>query len=834
MVREHRHNDLPSGSLGPEGPSSGHERLEEELRKSREEVESLSRANEALELEISERREREEHLRCQKAWLESLVQHSSFGIVTVDRGGVVVSCNESFVRLFGFEEGELLGAGIDDLITCGRCRKEARAFTCTTLDGGTFQETAERHRKDGSSVDVEIFGAPVIVDGQVVGGHGVYREISALKAAEEALRESQELFRIFGEDAPFGMSIMNADMTFEYVNPKFTEILGYTLEDLPDKSTWFRKAYPDPAYQEMVRDVWTGDSLTDRKMGEVKPRIFTVRCKDGQDKTIHFRAVILKDQRQLMTYEDITARARAEEALRQSEERYRTLYEEATRREELYRSLLQSSPDAVVIYDLEGLVQYLSPAFSRLFGWTLDELAGKRIPFVPESERGRTMEMIRALHDEGTPCSGFETLRFTKSGDPVQVSISASRYDDHEGNPAGMLVMLRDISGRKELEAQLSQAHKMEAIGTLAGGIAHDFNNILQAISGYTQLLLMNKKEDHPDHAKLAAIDHSARRASELTERLLIFGRKVESRLRPVDLNHEVRQVVLLLERTIPKMIRIQTEPAYDLGIINGDPAQLEAAAMNMAVNARDAMPDGGVLTFRTKNAVLDEDDCRLHPGTDPGRYVLLEVIDTGHGMDPAILDHIYEPFYTTKPTGKGTGLGLAMVYGIVKSHGGVITCSSRPGEGAAFRIYFPLLSTGEVPGLEEAAEKTIPGGREHILVVDDEESILEIARDALERHGYRTLTAGSGEEALEIYGAAKERIDLVILDLNMPGMGGSKCLLALKKIDPSVKVVVATGHTSKVRADETLALGASRFVPKPYPLREMLETIRGILDEKA
>ena len=255
---------------------------------------------------------------------------------------------------------------------------------------------------------------------------------------------------------------------------------------------------------------------------------------------------------------------------------------------------------------------------------------------------------------------------------------------------------------------------------------------------------------------------------------------------------------------------------------------------MNMAVNARDAMPDGGVLTFRTKNAVLDEDDCRLHPGTDPGRYVLLEVIDTGHGMDPAVLDHIYEPFYTTKPTGKGTGLGLAMVYGIVKSHGGVITCSSRPGEGAAFRIYFPVLSTGEVSGPEKAAERIIPGGRESILVVDDEESILEIASDALERHGYRTLIAGSGEEALEIYRAAEERIDLVILDLNMPGMGGSKCLLALKKIDPSVKVVVATGHTSKARADEALALGASRFVPKPYPLREMLETIRGILDEKA
>ncbi|MCF8063351.1 MAG: PAS domain S-box protein [Deltaproteobacteria bacterium] len=792
----------------------------------------LSRANKALRLEIAERREIEERLRLQKAWLESLVHYSSFGIVTLDRDCIVVSCNESFVRLFGFGEEELLGFRIDDLITCERCRKEAQALTAEALEGNLFQCTAERHRKDGSSLDVEIFGVPVIVDGQVIGGYGVYREISDLKAAEEALRESEELFRIFAEDAPFGMSIMNADMTFEYFNPKFTEIFGYTLEDLPDKATWFREAYPEPKYQEMVQAIWTRDSLEEMKMGEVKPRIFTVRCKDGRDKTIHFRAVILKGQRQLMTYEDITARARVQEALRQSEERYRKLYEEATRREELYRSLLQSSPDAVIIYDLEGTVQYVSPAFSRLFGWTLDELAGKRIPFVPESERERTMELIRALHDDGTPCSGFETLRSTKSGNLVQVSVSASRYDDHQGNPAGMLVMLRDISGRKELEAQLSQAHKMEAIGTLAGGIAHDFNNILQAISGYTQLLLMKKNEDHPDHAKLAAIDRSARRAGELTERLLIFGRKVESRLRPVDLNHEVQQVVMLLERTIPKMIHIQTDLADGLRIINGDPVQLEQVAMNMAVNARDAMPDGGTLTFRTRNILLGEEHCRLHPGADAGQYVLLEVMDTGHGMDPMVLDHIYEPFFTTKATGKGTGLGLAMVYGIVKSHGATINCTSRRGAGTTFRICFPVLSMDDVPDLEEALQETTPGGRERILLVDDEESILEIACDILERYGYRTVTAGSGEDALKIYDAEEEGIDLVILDLNMPGMGGSKCLRALREINPAARVVVATGHTSKDRAGEALSQGAARFIPKPYRLKDLLRTVREALDE--
>ncbi len=658
-------------------------------------------------------------------------------------------------------------------------------------------------------------------------------EVSELKAAEAAWRESEELFRVFAEDAPFGMSIMNADRSFEYFNPKFTEIFGYTLEELPDKTTWFHKAYPDPAYRDRVRGVWTQDSPQEMSIGEIKPRIFTVRCKGGQDKIIHFRAVMTKEHRQLMTYEDITARARAEEALRQSEERYRTLYEEATRREQLYRSLLQSSADAVVIYDLEGLVQYVSPAFTRLFGWTLEELEGRRIPFVPESEQSQTMEFIRALHDDGVPVSGYETLRTAKDGRLIQVSVSASRYDDHEGNPAGMLVMLRDISGRKQLEAQLSQAHKMEAIGTLAGGIAHDFNNILQAISGYTQLLMMNKKEDHPDHNKLASIDRSARRASELTERLLIFSRKVESHLRPVDLNHEVRQVVLLLERTIPKMIRIQTDLAEDLSFINADPVQLEQVLMNVAVNARDAMPDGGVLGFRTRNLRLSEEDALLHPALHPGSYVLLRISDTGCGIDPKIMDHIYEPFFTTKPTGEGTGLGLAMVYGIVKNHGGAILCESPSGAGASFRIYFPVLPQEAIPDRKAMEQTQIPGGRECILLVDDEESILEVGGDILGRYGYQTVSAGSGEEALDRYVREQGRIDLVILDLNMPGMGGRKCLQALKEADPKVKVVVATGHTSTDHAREALDLGAERFIPKPYRLKDMLKIVREVLDEE-
>jgi len=814
----------------------------EELRRHQDHLEELvvertaqvMDANEKLLQEISDRASVEENLRYQEAWLESLVQTSSFAVVTLGVESTVISCNRGFERLFGFEETTILGKRVDDFLTCEQCRKDALDLTGRTLRGQVVQETARRHHKDGTLVDVEIYGVPVIVDGRIIGTYGIYREISELKAAEKALRESEDLFRTFAEDAPFGMSIMNPDLTFEYFNRKFTEILGYTLEDLPDKPTWFQKAYPDITYQEMVQNIWKKDSANGMQTREIKPRIFSVRCKGGEDKIIHFRAVMLRNGKQLMTYEDITARAQAQEALQKSEEQYRQLYEEARRREELYRSLVQSSADAVVIYDLEGRAQYVSPAFTQLFGWTQEEIEGRAIPFVPESERDMTHSLIRELIEHGTPCSAFETTRFTKEGELLQVSVSASRYDDHQGKPAGMLVMLRDISARKELEAQLSQANKMEAVGTLAGGIAHDFNNILQAISGYTQLLLMGHEKNDPDYDQLTAIERAARRAGELTERLLIFSRKVESRLRPVDLNHEVEQVVKLLERTIPKMIQIQVDPVQNPLRINADPVQLEQVVMNIAVNARDAMPEGGILTFRTRYVSLSEEACRSLLEAEPGDYALLEISDTGYGMDPIVLEHIYEPFFTTKGGGKGTGLGLSMVYGIVKNHGGSINCRSRPHGGTAFEIYFPVLSEDESTRRNPEEEKSPPRGSERILLVDDEESILEIGCDMLRRYGYEAVTAKRGEEALKIYRAEKDRIDLVILDLNMPGMGGVKCLQALKKIDPDVKVVVATGLAGKEQAQQVMDLGAAYFIPKPYRLKEMLKVLREALDGKS
>jgi CheY-like chemotaxis protein len=305
----------------------------------------------------------------------------------------------------------------------------------------------------------------------------------------------------------------------------------------------------------------------------------------------------------------------------------------------------------------------------------------------------------------------------------------------------------------------------------------------------------------------------------------------VESKLRPVDLNHEIVMVSKLLERTIPKMINIELHLSEDLKTINSDSLQLEQIVMNLGVNARDAMLEGGRLIFETANVTLDKDYCKNHLGSTPGEYVLMSVSDTGHGMDKETLKHIFEPFYTTKETGKGTGLGLAMVYGIVKNHGGYITCSSKTCQNTTFKIYFPVLKAEsmEIKAKLKKEEKIFLGS-ETILLVDDEETLIDIGQNILGRFGYKTIAARSGEEAIELYKAEKDGIDLVILDLSMPGMGGHKCLKELLKIDPKTKVIIASGYSAELHAKDTLASGAAGFIGKPYRLIDMLKKVRDVL----
>jgi CheY-like chemotaxis protein len=370
----------------------------------------------------------------------------------------------------------------------------------------------------------------------------------------------------------------------------------------------------------------------------------------------------------------------------------------------------------------------------------------------------------------------------------------------------------------------------MEAIGTLAGGLAHDFNNLLHGVLGYAELISMGKEKQDKDYQRARSIYDAAIRGRDLVKRILTFSRRVETKLRNINLNHELNQVEHLLGRTIPKMVDIEMRLANNLRLIDADPTQIEQILLNLALNAAHAMPEGGKLIFETKNVEMDEEYCMTHPETRPGEYVLLTVSDTGHGMEKEILDRIFEPFFTTKQRGQGTGLGLSMVFGIVKSHGGHISCHSEPGAGAVFKIYFPPTDTKI--DLEPAPTQETPSlGTETILLVDDEETIRDLGKETLAIAGYKVLTASNGREALAIYANAQGEVSLVVLDLIMPQMGGKQCLEQLLKINPKVKVLISTGHFSNGSAEETRGSGARGFVSKPYTRNQFLRAVRQTLD---
>jgi PAS domain S-box-containing protein len=523
--------------------------------------------------------------------------------------------------------------------------------------------------------------------------------------------------------------------------------------------------------------------------------------------------------------------ANREKALRESEERFRLLAENVV--------------DNIWILNPTDLsFIYVSPSVEKIIGYTPEEMLGLSLDQLLTPESGLITSQAIAKDFEEAKKDSSRTRRlelelYHKNGSTVWVETTARVVYINWLSSYGIIGVTRDISERKEAEVerrllqnQLLQAQKMEAIGTLAGGIAHDFNNSLQGILGYSQILISEKDEGDPDLQKFVQIEKAAKRASELTKQLLMFSRKVESQLRPLDLNQEIRQSENLLERTIPKMIAIETRLGDNLKIINGDPVQIEQMIMNLCINARDAMVDGGRMVIESRDTFLDKNYCKMHVDAVPGEYIMLSVSDNGSGMDKKTREHIFEPFFTTKETGKGTGLGLAMVYGIVKNHGGHITCSSEPGEGTTFKIYFPVIAEIHLNRLErEADTANIPRGNETILLVDDEDYLRELGEQMLSRFGYTVLTAPDGETALQIYQEKDRHISLVIMDLIMPGMGGKNGLKAILKEDPAAKIIIASGYSIDGPTKEIFDSTAKGYISKPFELNQMLGLVRRVLD---
>jgi len=494
---------------------------------------------------------------------------------------------------------------------------------------------------------------------------------------------------------------------------------------------------------------------------------------------------------------------------------------------------IEQAGEAVIITNPDGMIQYVNPATERITGFEASEIIGNTPRMFKSGEHdGAFYKQLWDTITAGTVWSG-RIINKKKDGTPQHEDTTISPVRDASGKIINFVAVKRDVTENLELSRQLHQAQKMEAIGTLAGGVAHDFNNILQVALGYSELILGD--EDMPQHYRndLQKIHDSSRRGADLVQRLLTFSRKTEIKPQPLNLNRRINEMVKMLDRTIPKMIDIQLVLAKDLSTINADPTEMDQVLMNLAVNARDAMPDGGNLTIRTEKVFLDEEYARRHLGARPGEYVLLSVSDTGHGMDKKTLDRIFEPFYTTKEAGEGTGLGLAMAYGIVTQHGGQIRCYSEPGYGTIFKIYLPAL-VDEREQLETGTWEALPrGGTETILLVDDEEFVRDLGRKILEQSGYTVLTATNGTDGLNLYKKERRKISLIILDLIMPEMGGKQCLEELLKIDPKARVFIASGFAANGQSKEALETGARGFVGKPYNIRGMLQVVREVLDSE-
>lgn len=385
----------------------------------------------------------------------------------------------------------------------------------------------------------------------------------------------------------------------------------------------------------------------------------------------------------------------------------------------------------------------------------------------------------------------------------------------------------------RSLRAQLEQAQRMGSIGRLPAGIAHDLNNVLTIVAGYAELLLTDKNRDSAAYEEIQAIHQAASRGSNLVKQILTFSKRAECHPKSMSLNDEVQQAKRLLSRTVPKMIQMELHLANDLKNIHADPVQMQRVLLNLMLNAKDAMPNGGRLIVETRSVLLNEEYCGAHVSLKPGQYVLLTVSDTGYGMKREVLDHIFEPFYTTKHEGSGTGLGLASVLGIVAGLGGHVACYSEPGVGTTFRIYLPAIIEDEAQDLASArVRKMSPRGSEGILMVDDEELIREWTRRILSEAGYTVLTASTGEEALEIYASKKADISLILLDLIMPGMGGEQCLEKLLKINPRVRVVVVSGYSTAALVRRALEGGARGFISKPFQIKQLLQTVRTHLSD--
>ncbi|MEW6266045.1 MAG: response regulator [Thermodesulfobacteriota bacterium] len=497
-------------------------------------------------------------------------------------------------------------------------------------------------------------------------------------------------------------------------------------------------------------------------------------------------------------------------------------------------SALEQIAESVSILDLNRRIYYVNPAFERMTGYCLDEVAGREPGFlITEAQTPAFYDSIWTTLDQGRVWSGGMTNQ-RKDGVLYQVKVTASPVKDANGRVIDYVFVGRDVTTEKALEAQLRQTQKMQAIGTLAGGIAHDFNNILNSIIGYTEVALLDLPPDCPTRDDLNQVLSAGTRAAELVKQILLISRRREQELGPMEVDPIVKEALKLLQAALPATIEIRQDLKPHLGPILGDPTQLHQIIMNLCTNAKHAMQEkGGVLEIGLEQIRFYQDELLLKPELKPGDYLRLSVSDTGHGIPLAIRDRIFEPYFTTKEAGEGTGLGLAVVNGIVKNLGGTITVYSEVNQGTVFHVYFPVYHWDKTPEAEAIVATTATRGEGRIMAIDDEENLIAVYEKALTRLGYGVESYTSSLEALEAFQAAPHHYDLVLTDQTMPKMIGLELARQIKLIRPDIPIILATGFVSEATEEQARLIGIEQVLPKPMKMAKLSETIKSVLERK-
>lgn len=692
----------------------------------------------------------------------------------------------------GAREAHLAAVGIRAVLS-GAAKEFSLEYPCPSpTEQRWFRLTAVPLAKDQPSSDVAV----------------MHINITERKRAEESMRESEERFRGTFEQAAVGIAHVSTEGRFLRVNDKLCEIVGYERDEL------LGMAFVDLTFPE-DRD----RSLKKREAmltGEVPSYTTEKRYqrKNGEVVWVNLvttlqRAATGNPKYSIAVIEDISERKRTEAR---------------------FRRLVESNAQGVIFWNTRGEITGANDAFLRLVGYTREDLEAGRInwkamtpPEYAEIDRSNLAELAAT-----GVCKPIEKEFIRRDGTRVPVLVGAATFED---NPEEGVCFVLDLTERKKLENQFLRAQRMESIGTLAGGIAHDLNNVLAPITMALDLLKL-KFTDHASQELIATLSSSAQRGADMVRQVLSFARGFEGRHMEVQIKHLIRDVEKIANETFFKNIQVRTIVPNDLWTVLGDPTQLHQVLLNLCLNGRDAMPTGGTLTLSAENIQLDSHYACLDNEAQPGAYVCLEVADTGTGIPPEIMEKIFDPFFTTKEVGKGTGLGLSTSQAIIKSHGGFLRLSSELGKGTTFKVYLPARAGTSSEMMAERAVEMPRGHGELILVVDDEASVREITRQTLEVFGYRVVLASDGAEAVALFARAGDEIELVLTDMMMPVMDGPATIQVLRKMNPYVKIIAASGIAANSQVAYAASLGVKHFLPKPFTAESLLKMMRQVLNQ--